>query len=137
MQPSVSVLEADRSKPFMARRTFDYAADLALDRGQIFKLRGEPNDEKLIRLGYVEPLSVRHEVFDCQHCPAKFTDYTVLAGHNKFRHAGMTEHEQAERLEKLQSREQTVAPLYDDKTMAQRDPAEAARQAKKPGRKFS
>ena len=124
-------LDADRSKPFVARRTFDYTPDLPLDRGQIFKLRGARNDSTLIRLGYVESLPARHDTFECPRCGAKFVDYGVQVGHMQFRHETKDDHAKAEKLEQIQSKEQLISPLQEDKTTAHRDPAEAARKARR------
>lgn len=70
----------------IARRSFGYTADLDVDRGQVFRLTGQINDEKLIRLGYVEPVGAKPSTFPCRTCGKEFVDPGVRDGHGRFRH---------------------------------------------------
>jgi hypothetical protein len=52
----------------IARRPFDYAGK-ALDRGQVFELAGSRNDEKLLRLRYVEEWKGKDkDLHECAAC---------------------------------------------------------------------
>lgn len=66
---------------FIAKREFDYVDDVRFELGEIVELRGLPNDEKLVRLGYLLPWSGKKEYeSDCIQCGKKFGH---TAGYNK------------------------------------------------------
>jgi hypothetical protein len=103
----------------------------------VFKLRGYPNDEKFVRLGYVEQLKGKVSPVECNRCGKRFVDLGALQMHGRMRHPeNMTEEEMLERIEEY---EQQVAPLYWDRTAATLDPVSAAHEAtetKKRKRRF-
>jgi hypothetical protein len=126
----------DRSVQYLARRTFGYDASIPyVDRGMVFKLRGQPNDEKLVRLGYVEPWKGRDALVECNRCGQRFADLGALNQHGKLRHpdAPIDEGEMLERIEAFESK---AAPLYMDQTAATKDAAAASHEVKRP-RKFA
>lgn len=68
-----------------ARRPFTYG-DLNLDRGQITKLLGLRNDEKLLRLGFVEAVKGKPETWECGTCFEKFLEMEFRDAHVKRHH---------------------------------------------------
>ena len=104
---------------FVARQPFDYGR-LALDQGQIIHMAGAPNDEKLIRLGYVIELESRTTSYECAKCGASFTSIEARSGHGRKRHPDrdLTPDEEDERDEREERMLEQVAPLYLDKTKA-------------------
>jgi hypothetical protein len=75
----------------VARRTFAYTDDLPLDRGQVFRLTGQLNDEKLIRLGYVDPVGQKPKTtYPCRVCGKEFVEMGLRDGHGKARHEDET-----------------------------------------------
>ncbi len=56
------------------------------DRGQVIVLGGFRNDEKLIRLGYVQELPTDTELFTCAECGAEFIGEPHRRGHGNLRH---------------------------------------------------
>lgn len=103
-----------------ARRGFGYDHELDVDRGQVFKLRGHINDEKLLRLGYVEEFSTSTASYTCAECGMKFVGVLERAGHGKERHRNrnLTPHEEDSQADSRERRENEMAPLYLDKTEA-------------------
>jgi hypothetical protein len=96
-----------------ARRPFHYE-ELALDRGQVFTLRGRRNDDKLIRLGYVAELDRGQSVYACAECGAEFIGESERRAHGDRRHRRIPltpaeEDALADREERLLSE---IAPLY-------------------------
>lgn len=53
---------------------------------QVFSLRGEKNDEKLVRLGFVAIVSPHAVVVECGPCGAKFINEGALLQHGRRRH---------------------------------------------------
>jgi hypothetical protein len=81
---------ADREAPpigalFWAKRTFGYGGQ-QLDRGQVFKIKGLPNDALLWDLGYVVSVGEGAPTFPCRGCGAEFIDMGMRDGHGKTRH---------------------------------------------------
>lgn len=108
------------TKPrYSARRPFDYAGQ-SLDRGQVFQLIGAPNDEKLIRLGYVAELPTKAEVFTCGVCGAEFIDMGSRTHHGDKRHRvrELDPREEDLREEREEKQLETLAPLYLENTLA-------------------
>lgn len=62
---------------------------LRLSRGQVFKLQGYPNDEKLVRLGYITKATKPIGSFACRACKATFTTERLRDKH------GYEQHEEA------------------------------------------
>lgn len=71
---------------YWAKRTFGYGTD-DLDRGQVFRLKNEVNDRRLIELGYVTPLEAGVTTYACGVCGVEFIDMGLRDGHGKARHA--------------------------------------------------
>lgn len=118
--------QPERAKLYWCRRPFDYAG-LPRFRGQVIKLAGLRNDEKLVRLGYVQACPVGNDTWECGQCGARFIDMGSRDGHVKDQHlrtrpalsVGMsgpaaidTEGEAEER------RLEATAPLYLERTAA-------------------
>ena len=73
---------------YWCRRPFDYDAGLSFDREQIIELHGLRNDEKLIRLGYVQELKGNDfQVCECAVCGAQFISMNGRDTHIKMRHS--------------------------------------------------
>ena len=49
-------------------------------------MAGLRNDEKLIRLGYVNDLSIKAETFTCGECGAEFVDLGTRDAHGQRQH---------------------------------------------------
>ena len=86
---------ANREAPRMdclywAKRSFWYGADgqeLELDRGQVFKLQGLPNDALLVDLaGYVGRVAEGAAFYTCRVCGLEFIDQAMRDAHGKKRH---------------------------------------------------
>lgn len=118
---------------------FGYAGQ-TLDRGQVVKMVGAPNDEKLLRLGYITEVTEKNpKILECGECGAKFLADNLRLAHGRKRHphrerpdievavSGVTNPETGEptgvidttgdREEQQRERE---APLFLDKTEASR-----------------
>lgn len=102
-----------------ARRPFDYAGK-SLDRGQVFELTGQINDEKLLRLGYCAQMEAKTDLYKCDHCGAEFVDIGARGGHVKDRHRAsyLTPEEEDEQIDRREKMLNETAPLYLDKTLA-------------------
>ena len=82
----MEVLLADRGDLVFARRgNWGYGDISVLDAGQMFALGGFRNDEKLVRLGYVEPAG-KAKGFECNRCGSKFIDEHSRDMHGRKRH---------------------------------------------------
>lgn len=106
---------------YWARRPFQYGPDAVedqLDRGQIFKLRGERLDEKLTRLGYCAKLEERVEPVECGECGKRFVDEGARHGHGQQRHRRGDRVETEEEAERRLSRIESEAPLFLERTAA-------------------
>lgn len=99
-------------KRHWAKRPFEYAGK-ELDRGQITKLAGARNDEKLVRLGYFGILDSASETFACSVCGAEFIGFAERDAHGKKRHAGraLSPAQEDAREEREERMLQEVAPL--------------------------
>lgn len=57
------------------------------DRGQVIELIGAPNDEKLLRLGYVSVLKEKSpRILECGECGAKFLEDSARVSHGRRHH---------------------------------------------------
>lgn len=117
---------------YWCRRPFGYNGQ-EYDRGQIIRMANARNDEKLIRLGYVQKLGAKFGAHECGKCGAKFIELNMLNAHGDKRHeaevievvgAGPVDPETGEQTmidvtgdseEKVLNE---VAPLFLDKTKA-------------------
>ena len=105
---------------YMARRSFGYG-DRKLDRGEVLQLQGQRNDTKLVRLGYVTKWDGKKTI-DCGICQRRFVDEATRSAHGQFTHDDLPRdaRDEDQRDERRERYEQTVAPLYLDKTAASR-----------------
>ena len=62
-----------------------------LDMDQVFSLRGEKNDERLVRLGFVATVSPRAPIVECGVCGAKFITEGARESHGRRRHERSTD----------------------------------------------
>ncbi len=104
---------------YWARRPIGYAGQ-ELDRGQVIQLAGAPNDERLIRLGYLQQVEPNDEPVTCAICGAEFIGGTMRTAHGDARHRARTrtpeeEEAAADREERMLDQ---VAPLYLENTRA-------------------
>jgi len=111
------------SEMYAARRSMTYGRngeEKQLDRGQILQLTGEVNDEKLVRLAYVELVSKGVTIVECGKCGARFKTDETLASHGRERHRNLklTPKEEDERTDKRHKFEDAIAPLDMTKTKA-------------------
>ncbi len=105
----------------IARRPMGYGARYPqLDRGQVFELTGQPNDEKLVRLGYCEVIPETYETSDCGRCGARFIDDATRAAHGRNKHIDrvLTPLEEDQRADREERQLQELAPLNMEKTEA-------------------
>ena len=103
-----------------ARRPFQYG-DKQLDRGQVFDLTGSRNDERLLRLGYVEEIKrARKDLHECAACGALFVGGNERAGHYERRHVrvNLSPDEEDRRIDREERMLNEVAPIYMDKAAA-------------------
>ncbi len=106
--------------PMVCRVPFDYAG-AAYDRGQLIQLQGYPNDERLVRLGYVAALEKGAETYACAVCGGQFIGIRERTQHGDKRHAPRRERTPADEDAADEAEDRmldTVAPLYLDKTAA-------------------
>ena len=64
--------EEMKTDRYISKRSFDYDSGIKFEHGQIVELRGLPNDEKLLRLGYVLPYSKDGTEQECIQCGKSF-----------------------------------------------------------------
>ena len=99
---------------YWAKRPFDYAGK-TLDRGQVFELVGARNDEKLIRLGYVEEYTgLVKDLIECAHCGGEFIDHNTRIGHHEKRHIDkfMTPEMEDAAIDREERMLNVVAPIH-------------------------
>lgn len=110
---------------WIAKRPMQYGPR-QMDRGEIFEPKGERNDEKLLRLGYVRVLKKADPVATCGTCQRQFCGDGERDAHAKFQHrtlarlADPVAREQAleEHLEKEEKLAEELNPLRLDRTAA-------------------
>jgi hypothetical protein len=56
------------------------------DRDQVLELTGQPNDERLVRLGYIEAITPELTPVPCGECGARFLTAGALESHGRKRH---------------------------------------------------
>lgn len=112
----------------VAVRSFlpEYAGK-TLDRGQVFEMAGAPNDEILLRLGYVQRVPEKASTFRCRLCSAEFIDQGTRAAHGDKRHVEreLTPEQEDEAIEREERSTMSQAPLHMDKTSASKGVAAA------------
>jgi hypothetical protein len=75
---------------YMVRRPFPAYANLPADRGRLLELSGARNDEKLVRLGFLEPFTKKAKLRElpmCGVCGAYFAEEGFLTTHGDLHHA--------------------------------------------------
>ncbi|MBP9027299.1 MAG: hypothetical protein KBH81_14275 [Phycisphaerae bacterium] len=104
----------------MARRPIGYSSK-DIDRGQVFELAGARNDEKLLRLGYLEAWKgKRNDLHECAACGALFVGGNEREGHYEKRHVRvqLTPDQEDSRAEREERFLNEVAPIYLEKVAA-------------------
>lgn len=93
-----------------------------IDRGQVFDLVGARNDEKLVRLGYLEMWTGKpKDLHECAACGAQFIGGNERQGHYERRHLRvLTPEEEDARAERDERFLNEVAPLRMEMTEASR-----------------
>ena len=64
--------EEMKIETYISKRSFDYDTGMSFEHGQIVELRGLPNDEKLIKLGYIVPYNLKGDENECIQCSKRF-----------------------------------------------------------------
>lgn len=101
-----------------ATRPFGYSG-IELDRGQIFELAGARNDEKLTRLGYVQPYTGKvGDLVECAACGGQFIGHNERIQHHEKRHVAHDPFTEDEMADLEERRLAEVAPLNLDQTAA-------------------
>jgi len=77
-------VHAPRGMLVRVRRPQGYYAEIKLELGRVFKLRGERNDEKLVRLGWLEPHT--GQTLACRACGAEFASEASRMSHGEANH---------------------------------------------------
>ena len=77
---------AENPQLYWVRRPFQYGPK-QLDRGLVIRLVGMTNDEKLIRLGFLNPLGGEVETSECGKCNSEFLDSGTRDAHVRRTHA--------------------------------------------------
>lgn len=110
----------EQAQRYIAKRPFGYGRIAMLDRGQVFELDNQPNDEKLIRLGYVNEFPAGYETYTCAECGSEFVGTSERSAHGRERHVerDLTPQEEEERSDRQERMLAQVAPLNLDKTIA-------------------
>ncbi|MCK9327894.1 MAG: hypothetical protein M0P69_20535 [Bacteroidales bacterium] len=79
--------EVNYKSKYWAKRPFDYNGK-TLSRGQVFKLTGCRNDEKLVGLNYVGEVPKGATLYACRYCGAEFVGEGERDKHGRDRHSG-------------------------------------------------
>ena len=82
---AVARRESPLNAPYWSKRTFDYFGD-SIDRGQVFRFKGGPNDKLMKDLGYAALLEEGTATYACVECGAEFIDQRMRDGHGNARH---------------------------------------------------
>jgi hypothetical protein len=85
VSPNGPAIHSEAADKYIAVISMDYCGN-RLYRGQIFTLRGGPNDEKLVRIRYARPLPGGIDTHTCATCGAQFIGLGELSGHGKEAH---------------------------------------------------
>jgi hypothetical protein len=116
------------TRAFARRGGFEYLGK-PLDFGQLFELAGARNDEKLVRLGYVQEWTGKpKDAAKCRVCGAEFISESYRDRHGNARHSERAltpdqEDAQAERDDRFAAE---VAPIAWEKTAAAQGGSPAA-----------
>lgn len=94
-----------------------------IDWGQVFELQNTPGDEKLFRLGYIEPMPARASTIACRECGAEFIGTQQRDRHIQRRHPDREM--DAEAIDEVLAADEqfamTATPLYLENTKATLD----------------
>ena len=95
-----------------AKRPFQYGG-LDLGRGQVFELRGSPNDDKLLGMGYVAAVEKGTQLTKCGECGAEFLGHGELRHHGDAKHPARprSEEEEDRFLDRQEAMLETLAPI--------------------------
>jgi len=112
-------MAAASTKKYYARRAFDYGPQ-SLDRGQVFTLGDYPNNERLIRLGYIAEVPRGSDTYICELDGAEFIGEAERRAHgDKITKRAALDPDEQDRFDEREERiANQVAPLYLDKTAA-------------------
>src|SRR2546428_3737351 len=77
-------VRAARGMLVRVRRPQGFYAEIKMELGRVFKLRGERNDEKLVRLGWLEPHT--GPALACRSCGAEFASEATRTTHGEATH---------------------------------------------------
>jgi hypothetical protein len=72
---------------YAVRRAFPHYAGIPADTGAVFPLGGFVNDEKLLRLGFLEKVDGTPKLAQCGACGTKFLSGRYRTAHGDRRHA--------------------------------------------------
>lgn len=72
----------------MVKIPMGYGRITHADRGQIIELEGMPNDDRLLKLGYVTKIGTKDETYECSECGAPFASMGYRSAHAMMRHPG-------------------------------------------------
>lgn len=72
-------VQAPRGMQVRVRRAQGYYNEIKMEPGRVFKLHGAINDEKLVRLGWLEPY--KGDTLACRMCGAEFESENARATH--------------------------------------------------------
>lgn len=118
-------MAAQAQKLYWARRPLPgYGRDnKPYDQGEMLKLQGTPNDERMLRLGYIEEFQPPRKTWkpaQCGKCGRKFQSegFRDQHGRNAHRRRALNPIQEDERAEKQERRLNETAPLYLDRTQA-------------------
>ena len=71
----------------IVRRAFPFYGEIPADSGAVFAVRGYVNDEKLLRLGFLEVFTGKHDALVmCGTCGTKFSSGQYRDAHGDRRH---------------------------------------------------
>ena len=111
----------DSTQPYWSARPMGYGGK-QLDFGEVVTLGGLPNDEALVRLGYLREADKKNvdRLPRCGKCGRRFIDESKLNIHGQQAHSGRPEPRTADEYDRQESEReevyQAVAPLLLDKT---------------------
>lgn len=71
---------------YAVRRPFDRYGELFGDRGAVFPLAGAVQDERLVRLGYLELVIGKQDIVECGECGQRFISGQFRDAHGDKRH---------------------------------------------------
>lgn len=117
-----------REAKYIARRGFGYCGKL-VSRGQVIRLTGGVNDEKLVRLGYVHETYAQLDLYVCPDCGAEFGGTGERLSHVRENHRERLDAEfptaaaEDAHDRRVEARIEEMAPLYFENTRASREAA--------------